>query len=39
MKEELIEKVETVHSDETPIIELIEVEGNEKFLEGVKDSI
>lgn len=38
-KEELIEKVREMHSDEAPIIELIEIEGNQEFLDWVEESL
>ncbi|MFB6100549.1 MAG: divalent cation tolerance protein CutA [Candidatus Nanohalobium sp.] len=38
-KQELVYKVEEMHSDDAPIIELIEIKGNDKFLEWVEDSL
>jgi len=38
-KDEIIENVEDMHSDETPIIEFIEIEGNKKFLDWVSESV
>ena len=39
LRDDLIEMVESIHSDETPIIELIEIEGNQKFLDWVERSL
>jgi uncharacterized protein involved in tolerance to divalent cations len=38
-KQKLIEKVEEIHSDDAPIIELIEIEGNRKFLDWVEEAL
>lgn len=38
-KERIIEKVEDMHSDDVPIIEFTEVEGNKGFLEWVEKSV
>ena len=38
-KDEIISEVEAMHSDDTPIIEFIEIEGNRKFLDWVADSL
>jgi uncharacterized protein involved in tolerance to divalent cations len=34
-----VEKAEDTHNDEAPIIELIEIEGNRKFLDWVKNTL
>lgn len=39
LEDEIIEKVEQKHSDEAPIIELIEISGNDKFLNWVEESV
>jgi CutA1 divalent ion tolerance protein. len=39
LKQDIIDEVEKIHSDETPIIEFTEIEGNRKFLEWVKESV
>jgi periplasmic divalent cation tolerance protein len=39
LKDKIIEEVEEMHSDDVPIIEFIEIEGNQKFLNWVKDSV
>lgn len=38
-KQEMIEKVDDIHSDDAPIIELIEIEGNRKFMDWVEESL
>ena len=38
-KEKIIEDVEDINSDDTPIIEFIEIEGNQKFLYWVEESL
>lgn len=39
LKQEITQKVESMHSDDVPIIEYIEIEGNQKFLDWVEDSV
>lgn len=39
LKQEITEKVESTHSDDVPIIEYIDIEGNQKFLDWVKESV
>lgn len=38
-RQKITEKVESIHSDDVPIIEYIEIEGNQKFLDWVKESL
>jgi len=38
-KEEIIGEVKKVHSDECPIIAFFEMEGNEEFLDWIRDSV
>ena len=38
-KEQIIEEVKKIHSDECPIIVFIKIEGNDDFLEWVKNSV
>jgi periplasmic divalent cation tolerance protein len=37
-KQEIIEKVKQIHSDETPIIEYTEIDGNQDFLEWIEEN-
>lgn len=38
-KEEVIEEVRKIHSDETPIIEYQDIDGNQDFLEWIEKSV
>lgn len=38
-KEKIIELVEDIHSDEVPIIEFTEVDGNQGFLDWVEENV
>lgn len=38
-REEVIEEVRKLHSDETPIIEYHEIDGNQDFLDWIKESV
>jgi periplasmic divalent cation tolerance protein len=38
-KETIIEHVEDLHSDDTPIIEFTEIDGNQKFLDWIEENI
>ncbi|MFB6116367.1 MAG: divalent cation tolerance protein CutA [Candidatus Nanosalina sp.] len=38
-KKEIIRKVEDIHEDEVPIIEFTEVDGNQGFLDWIKESV
>jgi periplasmic divalent cation tolerance protein len=38
-KQEIIEKVKQIHSDETPIIEYMEIDGNQDFLEWIEETV
>ena len=37
-KEEIIELVEDIHSDDVPIIEFTEIDGNQGFLDWIEDN-
>ncbi|NMI89186.1 divalent cation tolerance protein CutA [Nanohaloarchaea archaeon] len=39
LKQEITKKVESTHSDDVPIIEYIDIEGNQKFLDWVEESV
>ena len=38
-KEKIIEEVEKIHSDETPVIAFLKMDGNQKFLDWVRESV
>lgn len=38
-KEDVIEEVREIHRDETPIIEYTKIDGNQDFLEWIKESV
>jgi len=38
-KHKIIKEVKKVHSDECPIIAFFEIDGNEEFLDWIKDSV
>jgi periplasmic divalent cation tolerance protein len=38
-REEVIEEVRKIHSDETPIIEYTEIDGNGDFLDWISESV
>lgn len=38
-KEKIIEEVEKVHSDKCPIIAFMKMDGNQKFLDWVRESV
>ncbi|MBL7160530.1 MAG: divalent-cation tolerance protein CutA [Candidatus Aenigmarchaeota archaeon] len=38
-KDKIIEEIEKIHSDESPIISITKIDGNRKFLNWIKDSI
>lgn len=38
-KEEIIEEVEKIHSDECPVITFSEIDGNKDFLEWIEENI
>jgi uncharacterized protein involved in tolerance to divalent cations len=39
LKQKIIDQVELMHSDDVPIIEFIEADGNQKFIEWIRNSV